>query len=74
MPKKDLEYNNPFDKNAPRTKKLTFKVNEYDIYDFKFNARREGMQGASFFRYRCDLVDAPRGAKAGNTNSKKKGE
>lgn len=71
MPKKLTkdDYNNPHDENEPRTKYIPVKVNDHDLYDLKFNARRDGMQQATFVRYRLDLNEVKRGAKEGMRNN-----
>ncbi len=69
MPKKSEEYNNPFDKDSPRTKYIPVKVNAHDLYDLKFNARRDGMRQATFVRYRLDLNEVKPGAKEGMKNN-----
>ena len=35
------DYNNPFDPNAPRAKKFCIKVNDYDLYEIAYRAKRE---------------------------------
>ena len=72
MPKITDERNNPFDKDAPRTKRFSINVNDYDLYDLVINARRAKMRKSTFIRYRLDLVEVKRGAAAGNENAKKK--
>lgn len=73
MPKKRTEsdYNNPYNPDESRDKHIPVKVNDHDLYDLKFNANREGMQQATFVRYRLDLNEVKRGAKEGNTNAQK---
>ena len=73
MPKKLTkdDYKNPHDPNAPRDKYIPVKVNDHDLYDLKFNARRDGNRQSTFVRYRLDLNEVKRGAKKGNTNAQK---
>lgn len=65
------EYNNPFDKNAPREKYLPQKFNDWDLYEIAFRARQNNEQKSSFVRYRLDLPSVQRGARKGNKNAEK---
>lgn len=75
VPKITDEYNNPFDKDAPRTKRFAIAVNDYDLYEIAFRAKqgKTKMSKTEFARYSMNLpLDVKIGASKGNQNAKKK--
>lgn len=73
MPKITDEYNNPFDKDAPRTKRFAIAVNDYDLYEIAYQAKKTKGSKTEFARYSMNLpLDVKIGAAKGNQNAKKK--
>lgn len=72
--KKDFKkkIDNPYNKHERRLKKLPIKVNDYDLYDLKFNAQREDMRQSDFIRHKLKLAKISMGPKKGSKNAKKK--